>query len=528
MKKTLLSLIIASLLVTACSEDKAADTQKAVEKTTEQAVEKVEKAADNVASTVKEEVKKVVADANPADRAEKAVNALNEASQAYYAKFLSTQPMLESFKYEQVSYDKGTDTSKAVTKAIVTLRQEIDGKKQFDVLFNHDIQHDKALLDQGIVMKAISKVAMPEGTDVAFAPLFENFSYETEVKTDDSLVQVATLKPVVLEKSGEPEKLDLKGFTMTTKSTLGDIKNGFGEFTGKVEPIQFIEDEEVTGSLSAFDLKGFYKENHEYDFSTSAIAFTSPDANVNVESISSNGTYELKDALGIAVGKQAGTIRNIEITSGDLPTPIKLKQIDFQSNTDLNSDNIISATASTKVVPEGDAFKMLTQGMVSVKEANMGFSMNNVPAAVMKQYQEMMGEAFKQAESEDGADVVEADMKEKGKAILEQLKAQGADMAFNLDVNADEGNILLNTKANLLKDSAVSFEQLEAMEDPSVIFQLLNVNADASVPAALVEAIAGPNIMMVGMFMQKEGDVYKSKVTTENGKLMINGVPAPF
>lgn len=527
MKKTLLSLIIASLLATACSEDKAADTQKAVENTTEQAVQKVEKAADNVANTVKEEVKKVVTDANPADGAENAFNALNEATQAYYTKFLSTQPMLESFKYEQVSYDKGADTSKAVTKAIVTLRQEIEGKKQYDLVFNHDIQHDTALLDQGIVTKVVSKIAMPEGADVVFAPLFENFSYETEVKTDDSLVQVATLKPVVLEKSGEPEKFDLKGFTITTKSTLGDLKNGFGEFTGKVEPIQFIEGEEVTGNLSAFDLKGFYKENHEYDFSTSAIAFTSPDANVNVESISSNGTYELKDELGIAVGKQAGTIRNIEITSGDLPTPIKLKQVDFESNTDLDSDNIISASASTKVVPEGDAFKMLTQGMLNVKEANIGFAMNNVPAAVMKQYQELMGEAFEKAESE-GDEALQANLKEKGKAILEQLKAQGADMAFNLDVNADEGTILLNTKANLLKDSTVSFEQLEEMEDPSVIFQLLNVNADASVPAALVEAIAGPNIMMVGMFMQKEGDVYKSTVTTENGKLMINGVPAPF
>lgn len=514
MKKLLLSsLITASLFgLSACG-----DKQEAKATTADNSKPVIQAPEQKVA-----EAKEVV---DSATAAENAFKAITEASQTYYQNTLSAHPIIKSVTYIQDSYIKGTDTSTATTKGTVTLTMDIEGKKSFDLMFKHTIKHDAATLGKGLVASIDSVIEKPADSSKEIAQLIENFSYVTDIKADGGLSQNMTLKPVTFDDDGE--KVQINGAEISTTSTMKDIAEGFGSSTFHFKGMT-ATDKDDTFTVDPFTMTGDYKPSGEFNFkSTTPLVISDSETKVQVADIIASGNILMNKKFNAMLGKQNYQVNNIQITSPDLPTPITIDAVTVDADTQINDKDILSQSVNINLVPAAGLTSSLSQGMLDLSVANISFQLNDVPASILSEYQNMMNDIYSNIDGEtEEADKAEADMDARLKTMFQAVKAQGSSLKLGVNLTAAEGPANIDAEVKILSDSPMTFEELETLASPAQILNLININANAKVPAALLEKTGAQ--MMVGPFIKKNGDVYESTVTTENGQLLINGIPAPL
>ncbi len=510
MKKRLLpALISISLLgLIACDDKPDADS----------ASQAGEKAAEQV----------VKAAVDPATQAETTFKTLVEGSQTYYqTMFASSHPMIKSITYQIDSYEKGDDSSSAVTKGTVTLNSSIEGKSSFDLLLSHNIKHDTATTANGLIASIDSRVQKPAESNPNIDKIIENFNMTTDVKADGQVNQQMLLQSVSIA-DGDDNML-INGLDVQSKTTLKNIAGGFGSTTLNFKGATFSDSSEKL-TVEPFNFSGEYKPSGEFSFkSATPFVMRTDELTFNIADMSGSGTMLHNKKFDVWLGKQNYQMNNIQVTSPKLPMPVTIDAAAVDVDTAISDKDILSQTANISLTPADGLVNMLSQGMVDISKASINFQLDNIPATLLGEYQSMMGEIYGNLDSSDSEEMEKrmAGMKTRFKTMFDSAKAQGSNMALTLNLAAGEGPVSLDAKANMRADSTVTFEQLETLNSsPALLFDLLTVNANASIPALLLEKTGMQ--MMTGPFLQKNGDVYQAKVTTEGGQLLINGMPAPL
>lgn len=507
MKKQILTSMIAIALLTGC-DDKPTD-----------------KATTEAAETAKQVAEVVKPDVSPAEQAEEMFKATIKAGEKYYQKLLMLHPAVESVKYELVSYEKGQDSALAVTKGTVKLKIEFEGKKSFDLSLNHNIKYDDAALDSGLVAKIDSTIIKPteltEEQSKFFDELNKNFSYTTEIGKDQSINQNMTFKAFSF---GDEAAVSFKGANINSKTTIKQIEGGFGKFVLDFKGIIDSNGFEVKPT----SIEGEYKSN--YDFATNLTApltISIPDGSINIESLSAKGNIKINDKFNIKISNSSYDIKNIQIVSNELPLPVTVQSARINFSNAISDKDIYTQKFAMQIIPAKGLVSKLSQGVIDASEANFHFDVDNIPAEIIKDYDSIMLDTMNISNDIDLSKYSDK-MEAKLATMFDKVKQSGGQLDYGLDLATDQGKIMLDGNVKMKSESTMTLSDIMDSSSPDALLQTLNINIDTSVPAKLLEMVAGENIMMVGMFMTKEGDAYKSKITTEDGKLMINGVPAPF
>ncbi|PID66755.1 MAG: hypothetical protein CR975_01305 [Gammaproteobacteria bacterium] len=511
MKKQLLPALISISLFTliACDDKPDADS----------ANKAGEKAAEQVVKTA----------VDPATQAETTFKTLVEGSQTYYqTMFGSAHPMIKSITYQIDSYEKGDDTSTAVTKGTVTLNTSIEGKSSFDLLFKHNIKHDAATIANGLIASIDSRVQKPAESNPNIDKVIENLNMTTDVKVDGQVNHQMLLQSLSIV-DGDDNML-INGLDLQSQTTLKNMAGGFGNTTLNFKGATFSDGSEKL-TVEPFNFSGEYKPSGEFSFkSATPFVMRTDELTFNIADMSGNGTMLHNKKFDVWLGKQSYQLNNIQVTSPVLPMPITIETTTVGVDTAISDKDILSQTANISLTPADGLVNMLSQGMVDISKASINYQLDNIPATLLSEYQHMMSEVYSNLDSTDSEEEMEkrmAGMKTRFKTMFDSAKAQGSNMALTLNLTAAEGPVTLDANANMRADSTVTFEQLENLESsPALLFDLLAVNANASIPALLLEKTGMQ--MMTGPFLQKNGDVYQAKVTTEAGQLLINGMPAPL
>lgn len=520
MKKALLSVLITSFLLTACNDEKKqnSENQTATPSTV---------AAKSSLS-------------NP-EKAEAIFNTLTTGMQAYYQKMLTSHPLIQSISYKTESYESGENESKAVTKGSVKLATKIEGKDTFDLTFNHVIKHDAAALADGYVAKIHSTIAKIDGSEEA-QQFLDNLSWSTDVKKDETLTQTAQLKSFTVTESDKTS--EIAEMLFTTTSNMKDIVGGFGEFNGKIGGIKTIEDGENVFTLNPFEFVGFYKASGDFKMdSTTPLTVNADGANIQFAKLAITGNMRMNEKYKMMLGEGIYDLTDIQISGSEVPVPIKLNSIKINAKNAISNKDIFSQSGSIDITPEAGLVSQLSGGVANISKANIQFEMDNLPASVLTQYQDMMASMVSDLEKnqssidveveQEGVEIEVEDSDDIGKKMEKNLatmfdaaKSQGANLGLKLNITAEEGPVTLDAKSNLIAESALTYADLKSLQSPGQLFSLLNLAADVSIPAVLLEKTGAQ--MMAAMFLQKDGDVYKSKITTKDGQLLINGMPAPL
>lgn len=530
MKKLLLPASITALILIGCSDDKNEQAEKVVKKTEQAVTKKVEEVIDS--------------SSNAADQAESAFKAVSTGVKKYYDRMIASQPLIQSFDYDIESYEKGAEESKAVTKASVKFAAKIfEGSDHIDVKFNHVIKHGSAEKSAGYIAKIQSSLIDHNMTD-KFKSVIDNVSYTTDIKTDESVQQLLKVSAFNTEDDGA--QIAVSDMTFDFKSNLKDISGGYGDFDGKLSGLKVTEYEETVFEMMPFDFNGYYKPSGDFEMKNATpLTIKAEETNILVNKLNANGNMQFNEKYGMGLGKINYALSDIELSGGDLPMPVKINSVTINSDSKIDGQDIFSQSGNIQIVPEAGLIGQLSGGMVNISQADINFNIDKLPASIMLKYRDMMKNIVQDLEEEEAlaaasddtamADpAIDADVSMKSEAEMEKAvtemfnsaKAAGAELGFNVDVKADEGSILLNAKSNLISDSTVTIEQIKEAQSPADLFNLININADATVPAILLEKTGAQ--MMAGPFIKKEGDVYKSTIVTKDGQLLINDIPAPL
>lgn len=510
MKKLLLPAMIAAGLfgLSACDDKpEAKNTANTEEKATEQ-------------------VAKVIS-ADSATQAEQAFKAFTDAGQTYYQSMLSSHPMIKSVSYQMDSYTKGAETSTAITKGTIALNMKIDDKDTFDLTFKHTIKHDTETLAKGLIASIDSTIEKPADAPEELNQVLDNMSYTTDIKADGAFTQKMVIKQLSFGNDGE--KALFNGLETTIHSTLTDMASGFGsgtfDFKGATFSTTQADDNFV---IEPFGLTGEYKPSGEFNFkSTTPLLMGDSETKVQIADINAHGTMLINHKLGVMLGKQNYEFKQVQVTGSGVPMPLNIGSINADVDTAVNDKELLSQSMNIAVVPAAGLTSMLSQGMLDVSKAEFAYQLNDVPAAVLTEYQGMMKGMYSDLDDDsDSAKKAIADMKPRLKVMFDTAKAQGSNLALNLKLTAAEGLASIDAKADMLANSTVTFEALENMQSPKQIFNLLDISANAKIPAALLEKTGAH--MMVGPFLQKVDDAYQATITTQDGQLLINGMPAPM
>ncbi len=512
MKKLLLTSMISAALLVGCDKADNKAEEKAVKK-----VETTQKAAEKV------EAKK---SSEPlADQAEKAFKDSIVASQSYYKKMV-THPLIESFSYTLTDYQKGKDSSTATTKLSVTLVTEIDSKKSFDLTIKHDIKTDASVEKEGYIAVIESHLQKPEDLlseqeSKQFDEAVKHLEFTTRIRGDQSFAQHLEIKPFKLgegEGEGKAEfndNVDFKGLTVDTESTIKNIASGFGK---SVIDFKGVVSNELSVEPIAFDFD--YKEGGDFTLQTKqALKLVSNGDAIKIASVTGKGNMIYNEKYNLTVGKGTYELKGVEFEVPNSPKPVTLDSVSVNFDNALENDIVAQKGGFTVALPKGFTTEM-SQGMLDASEFSMNFAIKDVPASIYNDYQDVMKRLYI-----DGEDKI----LEKGKEMFETVKKQGASVNIAFDVKTTLGDVHLDGDIQFIKDSPVTFEEIEKLSqtrDTATLFKLFSLSANANAPASLIEATGMQ--AMGAMFLQKKGDTYQSVIKTADGQLLINDVPFPL
>ncbi len=509
MKKLLLTSLISAVLLTACGdkpEKKAADKAAAKAEATAQVAEKAPAPA-----------------LSPADQAEVSFKAYVAAAQSYYNTVFVSSSLFESFKYTVVSYEKGKDSSTATSRLQIAFKRAIEGKKDFSIDVNSKIMHDAATLDQGLAAKIDSKLVKEgakegEAVDPLADKLMDSLESATLIKSDNSVTETVSLKPITLDV--DSEKLVFNGTTLTVDSNLKTMEKGMlGRFTFDFKGLTGGEKFKVEPT----GITGEHKDNGDFNLKiTAPIQLVDGDNSVKIDAITGKGNAKFNEKFKVMLGDFDYQMGKIVIADPQAPAPISIDSIAVTGKINMDDKENLSENAVLKIVPTEGVVAKLTRGMFDVSELTMAFDIKDFPASVMKDYEAVIDGYGQQSDDAKANKAAEA----KAKALFDSIKAQGTQFDVKLDLATAAGSANLDAKIKVKADSEVTFEALS--ESPNALAQLLDVDIDASIPAALLEPTGMQ--MMAGPFLKKEkdSDVYQSKIVTKDGQLLINGMPLPM
>lgn len=510
MKKLLLSALISTALLTACGDNgdsaSTADTQN---------------------TTADKQVSKAV-DIDPATRAETAFNDMATALQSYYQTLASQSPLIKSFKYSTDSYEKGENSATATTKVAVELSDS--SAKPLNFSLKHDIKYDADVLAGGAIAQIDSSLVQDAEMSPEAAKYLNQLVMKTTIQKDETFSQQLDLPATSVDGTvnGESNNLHFAGLNLTLNSSIKNVADGgFGDFA-----LSFKGAKDDDGfSIEPFEASGNYQPNGNFTFTGSSLTMGDDETKISIQSLSGNGKMLRNDKYNLMLGSGTYQFDNINIVSADSPTPITLDKITTDFNTSMNDQELVNSTVDMHIIPTAGLVTSLSQGMFDASTIDTHFAMKNLPAEVMTDYQNFMQKLYETAaNTPDDSDEMPAltpESKAELKAMFDKVKAQAGAIDFAIDLKGDQGAIHLDAVAQMKSDSSFTFEQLETLsQDPTQLLQLLDVNADTSAPAALLEGLGVQ--MMAGPFLQKNGDIYQSQIKSENGQLLINGIPAPL
>ncbi len=449
------------------------------------------------------------------DHAEKVFVQLTQSLQAAYQTFLGTHPMIDAIDYQLVSYEKKLHVSSAVTKVTIHLMLEMDGRKSFDLTFNHRIHHDAQTRAQGLVARIETKVHKPADMDAESAKLAGSFTILTDIRDDKSLVQLAQLHATTL--AGGRDKLMFKGFVIESHSTLADLKDGFGTLSIRFDGMKG-DDFSVgpTGLVSEYQRNGDFRAEM-----TAPLMLTAEDAVLSIGSFKANGNLMLNKAYDKFVGKMHYEWGQILVENILSPMVIAIKSQTVDSDSAID-DGILSQSGRVQLIPEAgvDLTSAFFGSPLTINAIDASYRVANVPASVLQDYQQLKRDAYASLDSGEDYD---KQVQQKTQAMFNKLREQGGQLLLKLDIASAAGNVRLDTDLQFNTGSDVALKDIK--RSPMSLAKLFTIRLDASMPAGLLEqkgwqTLAGPLLI-------KEGKTYKSHIESDDETLLINGIPLP-
>lgn len=509
MRKLLLSTLISTALLTACGDNGDSTTTTSTQSDT---TDKVVSKAVNV---------------DPATRAENAFNDMTTALQRYYQTVVLQSPLVKSFQYTTDSYEKGENSAMATTKVVVELSDS--SVKPLNFSLRHNIKYNADTLASGAIAQIDSTLVQDAELSPEAAKYLNQLVMKTTIQKDETFSQQLDLPATTVAGTvnDESNNLNFSGLSLTINSSIKNVADGgFGDFA-----LNFKGASDDDFSIEPFKASGNYQPDGNFTFIGSALTMGDAEAKISIQSLSGNGKMLHNDKYNLMLGSGTYQFDNISIVSTDSPAPITLDKITMDFDTSMNDQELVDSTIDMHIIPSADLVSGFSQGMFDANTIDTHFAMRNLPAEVMTDYQNFMQNLYETAanssSNSDEMPDLSPESKAQLKAMFDKVKAQAGAVDFAIDLKGTQGTIHLDAAAQMKSDSPFAFEQLETLsQDPTQALQLLDVNANASAPAALLEGLGIQ--MMAGPFLQKNGDVYQSQVKSENGQLLINGIPAPL
>ena len=197
-------------------------------------------------------------------------------------------------------------------------------------------------------------------------------------------------------------------------------------------------------------------------------------------------------------------------------SPVKLENLTFQSETQLNSDNIYSAVS----------FNIATiQSSIPIDSFQMSMAADGLKLANLTEYNKQL-EAF---EAEDLANATPQELMNLSATINQKIYTPGVNVDFSVSANNKGGTVSNRFGLQVVGDGSESgYEFVETVGDLINVFEVenhLHLDQD-SISGSPIEAyLQSPQAQM--MFLNI-GQSYTSDIYLADSLVTINGEPVPL
>ncbi len=402
-------------------------------------------------------------------------------TQTAYQQILARLNGLSPLVFVNETYESGLRKSTAVTKVLAS--QSADAEVLFRL--HHDIEHAAVrMADDGVKLGQVS--------------------------VDTALHDKSTLAPEILAvfKQSEP-------FLLSTEvSYTGDIRNTLN-----------VSVMEMTGDGLELSWSGLSFEGTTQNASTvgsgsmGTLSFNDVASGGRLSVASSPFNVDLEDhGDNIYTGTADFSFNTVEMQSPELPVPISLASVVIDTDTNLESDSVNSASRISATGIESP---------LPLKEASLLVDIAGLDVEGLRQYNSFMGSLG----SDPDAMIADPEHLSKMTAAFRSIVKPGSAMKFALSLANDDGDVNADIRVGI-KDESEEGMSADALENVVTGRDLLNVLSVKGALDADTQALAQTPVLMmlggVGEFVTVTDESITSDISLEGSTLVVNGVELPL